>query len=77
MIRHAYTIAYSLSVCNRKFQIESRQKDSSGCILKVQIKKGRQIAVKGYFVSEGYMGYVAGIWRLFADERDYLDYMRD
>ena len=33
--------------------------------------------MKGYFVSEGYMGYVDGSYRLFADESDYLELMRD
>ena len=27
--------------------------------------------MKGYVVSEGYMGYVDGEYRLFADEADY------
>lgn len=29
--------------------------------------------MKGYYVSEGYMGYVDGVYRLFANEGDYLD----
>ncbi len=29
--------------------------------------------MKGYYVSEGYMGYIDGGYRLFADERDYLE----
>lgn len=33
--------------------------------------------VKGYFVSEGYMGYVDGEYRLFADESDYKEYVED
>lgn len=32
--------------------------------------------MKGYYVSEGYMGYVDGSYRLFADESDYLELMR-
>ncbi len=31
--------------------------------------------MKGYYVNEGYMGYVDGAYRLFADERDYLEQM--
>lgn len=31
--------------------------------------------IKGYFVSNGYMGYVDGEYRLFADETDYIEYM--
>lgn len=33
--------------------------------------------MKGYFVADGYMGYVNGTYMLFADERDYLEYFRD
>ncbi len=33
--------------------------------------------MKGYYVNEGYMGYVDGSYRLFADESDYLELMRD
>ncbi len=31
--------------------------------------------MKGYVVSEGYMGYVDGCYTLFATEDDYYDYM--
>lgn len=33
--------------------------------------------MKGYFVADGYMGYVNGTYMLFADEQDYLEYFRD
>lgn len=33
--------------------------------------------MKGYYVSNGYMGYVDGGYRLFADEGDYLEMMRE
>ena len=33
--------------------------------------------IKGYFVSEGYMGYVDGHWVLFASESDYREYMSE
>lgn len=33
--------------------------------------------MKGYFVHNGYMGYVGGGYRLFADESDYIDFMED
>lgn len=35
--------------------------------------------MKGYNVPEGYMGWLAeeGIYRLFASESDYLDYVED
>lgn len=31
--------------------------------------------MKGYIVSDGYMGLVDGRYMLFADEADYLDYI--
>ena len=33
--------------------------------------------MKGYYVGEGYMGYVDGSYRLFADENDYREWMED
>ena len=33
--------------------------------------------MKGYVVSDGYMGYVDGKYMLFADEEDYRDYIED
>ena len=33
--------------------------------------------MKGYFVPDGYMGYVGNGYRLFADESDYLEYMEE
>jgi len=33
--------------------------------------------MNGYYVSSGYMGLVDGIYRLFADETDYLDWIRE
>ena len=33
--------------------------------------------MKGYFVTDGYMGLVDGVYRLFADELDYYEYMND
>ena len=33
--------------------------------------------LKGYFVSDGYMGYVDGQYQLFADESDYIDYIEN
>ena len=32
---------------------------------------------KGYNTPTGYMGYVDGIYMLFASEQDYLDYLED
>ena len=33
--------------------------------------------MKGYVVSDGYMGYVDGRYMLFASESDYREYMND
>lgn len=33
--------------------------------------------VKGYFVANGYMGFVDGSYMLFADESEYFDYVED
>ena len=33
--------------------------------------------MKGYFVAEGYMGYVENGYQLFADERDYREYFEE
>ena len=33
--------------------------------------------MKGFVVSEGYMGYVNGEYRLFSCESDYYEYLED
>ena len=33
--------------------------------------------MKGYYVPDGFMGYVDGDYLLFADERDYREYLED
>ena len=33
--------------------------------------------MKGYFVEDGYMGYVDGSDVLFADERDYWEFLEE
>lgn len=33
--------------------------------------------MKGYVTENGYMGYVDGKYMLFADERDYRDFIED
>ena len=33
--------------------------------------------MKGYYVADGYMGYVNGDYRLFADETDYREWFED
>ena len=32
--------------------------------------------MKGYYVGDGYMGYVDGAYRLFADESDYREWIQ-
>ena len=44
------------------------------------VKDFRKAAVnfmKGYFVTDGYMGLVDGKYILFASESDYYEYMND
>ena len=44
------------------------------------VKDFRKAAVnfmKGYFGTDGYMGLVDGVYRLFADESYYYEYMND
>lgn len=33
--------------------------------------------LKGYYVNEGYMGYINGKYMLFASEPDYYDYAKE
>lgn len=33
--------------------------------------------MKGYFVADGYMGYVNGSYLLFADESDYREFLEE
>ena len=33
--------------------------------------------MKGYYVDNGYMGYVNGTYMLFADETDYKEYLEN
>lgn len=33
--------------------------------------------MKGYIVTNGYMGYIGGRYLLFASERDYREFMED
>ncbi len=37
----------------------------------------RCLMIKGYAVPEGYMGYVDGIYMLFATETDYREYVEE
>jgi|UPI0003A25359 hypothetical protein len=34
-------------------------------------------SMKGYFVADGYMGYVDGSYLLFADESDYREFLEE
>lgn len=61
--------------------VESEISDSIFYILIDNRTKVRKIILrgdkdmKGYTVESGYMGYVNGVYMLFASETDYLDYM--
>lgn len=33
--------------------------------------------MKGYYISNGYMGFIDGEYMLFASEEDYREYMED
>lgn len=33
--------------------------------------------MKGYFTHSGYFGLVNGRWMLFADESDYIEYVKE
>lgn len=33
--------------------------------------------LKGYYIADGFMGYVDGTYQLFASEQDYYDFMED
>ncbi len=33
--------------------------------------------MKGYYVRDGYMGYVGGSYMLFASEQEYREYLED
>lgn len=37
----------------------------------------RRFMMKGYAVESGYMGYVNGVYMLFASETDYVDYLEN
>ncbi len=41
----------------------------------VPFAERRIIIMKGYAVESGYMGYVEGVYMLFASEMDYEDYI--
>lgn len=40
-------------------------------------KKTEVLVMKGYVVSEGFMGLINGEYRLFASESDYRDFFED
>lgn len=56
-----------------------RLRDTPFCILSSKIRNDlnlrRYTKMKGYTVSDGYMGYVDGEYLLFASEADYRDYV--
>ena len=42
-----------------------------------KLKKARYSMMKGYYTDNGYMGYINGSYRLFADESDYKECLED
>ena len=44
---------------------------------KVKAQKKEVAAMKGYYISDGYMGFVENGYILFASETDYYDYMEE
>ncbi len=40
-------------------------------------KEARYSKMKGYYTDNGYMGYINGSYRLFADESDYRECLDD
>ena len=42
-----------------------------------KLKKVRYSMMKGYYTDNGYMGYINGSYRLFADESDYRECLED
>lgn len=53
-------------------------KSTKNLNLKPQTNKRKEADnLKGYNVPEGYMGYVDGVYMLFASETDYREYMEN
>lgn len=44
---------------------------------KIKTQKDGGTKMKGYFVADGYMGYVGNTYILFASESEYWEYMKD
>ena len=42
-----------------------------------KIREQEVQSMKGYFVADGYMGYVNGSYLLFADESDYREFLEE
>lgn len=57
---------YTLTVTKKK-QSAGRAEDSGA--------ERRSDRMKGYYVADGYMGYVDGRYMLFASDSDYYEYM--
>ena len=37
----------------------------------------RRSVMKGFYVANGYMGYVDGVYKLFASDAEYFEYMEE
>lgn len=57
------------------------QSNGTGCIIEDNVGfvpppvAEWRIIMKGYFTTDGYMGFVGNEYMLFASEADYLDYI--
>ena len=64
-----------------QISLESVISDSIFCILISEQQFDSRVKgdknMKGYTVESGYMGYVDGVYILFASENDYADYMNE
>ena len=56
-----------LDICERRMKSSKQGK----------LEKGGHLIMKGYFVDGGYMGYVDGVYMLFAGEEDYFEYLEE
>ena len=52
-------------------------KDGTKIFIEMEELAMKELAMKGFNTSDGYMGLVGGKYILFASESDYYDYMND
>ena len=56
---------------------EKKQGQAEKACLQMDDIRQEAQPMKGYFVEDGYMGYVDGSYVLFADERDYWEFVEE